>query len=146
MDHSNEIPMRHGKESESIDLLSALRIARSAGGALCTQASLYGKLARIEWQEEKNRLLKMFIFGLIGFICILCFMLFIGLLVLVLSWETNYRILALTSLIAVYGVGIGIAWQRFQALSARNKQSFAGTREEFATDLALLRSGYEYKR
>lgn len=146
MDHLNEIPMRHGKESESIDLLSALRIARSAGGALITQASLYGKLASIEWQEEKSRLLKMLMIGVIGFACTLCFMLFIGLLVLVLSWETNYRILALTSLIAIYGIGIGFAWLRFEELAARNKQSFAATREEFAIDLALLRSGYEYKR
>ena len=140
MDHSNETPMRHGKESDSIDLLSALRIARSAGGALCTQASLYGKLARIEWQEEKNRLLKMFIFGLIGFACMLCVMFFIGLLVVVLSWDSAYRILALSSVIVLYGLGIGIAWQRFQALSERNKQSFAATREEFATDLALIKS------
>ena len=140
MDNSNEATMRYGKESDSIDLLSALRIARSAGGALCTQASLYGKLARIEWQEEKNRLLKMFIFGLIGFACMLCVMFFIGLLVVVLSWDSSYRILALSSVIVLYGLGIGIAWQRFQVLSARNKQSFAATREEIATDLALIKS------
>jgi len=140
MDNSNETPIRHGKESDGIDLLSALRIARSAGGALCTQAALYGKLAGIEWQEEKIRLLKMFLFGLIGFACALCFMLFIGLLVVVLSWETNYRILALTSLIAIYGFGIGFAWLRFEDMSARNKLSFAATREELAIDLALIKS------
>lgn len=140
MDHSTETPMRHGKEPESIDLLNVLRIARSAGGALCTQLSLYGKLAHIEWQEEKNRLFKMLMLGLLGFACTLCFMLYIGLLVLVLSWETNYRILALASLIVINGFGIGIAWYGFQNLSARNKQSFAATREELATDLALIKS------
>jgi uncharacterized membrane protein YqjE len=140
MDNSTEIPMRHGKDSESIDLLSVLRIVRSAGGALCTQASLYGKLFRIELQEEKIRLLKMFMLMLIGFACTLCVMLFIGLLVMVLSWETNYRILAITSLIAVYGLGLGIALYRFNALLVRSKQRFAATREELATDLALIKS------
>ncbi len=140
MDNSNEAAMRQGKESDGIDLLSTLRIVRSAGGALCTQASLYGKLARIEWLEEKNRLMKMILFGLIGFACTLCVMLFIGLLVLVLTWDTSYRILALSVVIVLYGIGVGFAWQRIRALSRLNSQSFAATREELATDLALIKS------
>lgn len=140
MENSSETPIRRGKESDSIDLLSAFRIARSAGGAFCTQANLYGKLARIEWLEEKNRLIKMFLFGIIGFACMLCVMLFIGLLVVVLSWDSAYRILALCSVILLYGLGIGIAWQRIRALSMLNSQSFAATREELATDLALIKS------
>lgn len=140
MDNSNEAAMRHGKESDSIDLLSTLRIVRSAGGALCTQANLYSKLARIEWREEKTRLLKMFMLGLIGFACTVCVMLFVGLLVLVLSWDTTYRILALSLVIVLYGVGIGVAWYRIHALSMLNSQSFAATREELASDLALIKS------
>jgi uncharacterized membrane protein YqjE len=140
MDNSNEAAMRHGKESDGIDLLRTLRIVRSAGGALCTQANLYGKLARIEWLEEKNRLMKMFMFGLMGFACLLCVMLFIGLLVVILSWDSAYRVLAISSIIILYGVGIGISWLYFHALSALNTQSFAATREELATDLALLKS------
>ena len=140
MENSSEAPIRRGKESEGIDLLSAFRIVRSAGGALCTQANLYGKLARIEWLEEKNRLMKMFLFGLIGFACMLCVMFFIGLLVVVLSWDSAYRILALCSVIVLYGLGIGIAWQRIYAMSKLNSQSFAATREELATDLALIKS------
>ena len=140
MENSTEAPIRHGMESDSIDLLSAFRIFRSAGGALYTQANLYGKLARIEWLEEKNRLMKMFLIGLIGFACMLCVMFFIGLLVVVLSWDSTYRILALCSVILLYSLGIGIAWQRFCAMSRLNSQSFAATREELATDLALIKS------
>ncbi len=140
MDNSNEAAMRHGKESDGIDLLRSLRIVRSAGGALCTQANLYGKLARIEWREEKTRLLKMLLLGLVGFACTLCVMLFVGILVLVLSWDTPYRILAISIIIALYGLGIGFAWQRIHALSMLNSQSFAATREELATDLALIKS------
>ncbi len=140
MENSSETPIRRGKESDSIDLLSAFRVVRSAGGALCTQANLYGKLARIEWREEKTRLLKMLLLGLVGFACTVCAMVFIGVLVLVLSWETPYRILALSVVIALYCFGIGFAWQRICALSRLNSQSFAATREELATDLALIKS------
>lgn len=140
MDNSTETPMRRGMESDSIDLLSVLRIARSAGGALCTQASLYSKLAWVEWQEEKTRLFKICVFGLLGFACLLCAMLFIGLMVLVVSWNTPYRFVAPSIIIVLYGVGIAIAWQRIHALSMRNSQSFAATRAELATDLALIKS------
>lgn len=140
MVNSTETPMQHGKESESIDLLSALRTVRSAGGALCTQATLYGKLLRIEWLEEKNRLIKMTLLGLMAFACTLCAILFLGILIVVLSWETNYRILALTSLTVLYSIGTAIAWYYLRKLSTANKQSFAATREELLTDMALIKS------
>ncbi len=140
MDNSNETPIRHGKESDGIDLLSALRIVRSAGGALCTQAGLYGQLARIEWLEEKSRLRNMLLMGLLGFASILCIMLFGGIAVLAFSWNTEYRLLAVLSLLLLYGAGIGIAFYRLSALSAAGSQSFAALREELSIDAALIRS------
>lgn len=140
MDNSNEAPMRHGRESESIDLLSTLHIVRSAGGALCSQASLYGKLARIAWLEEKNRLRKMLLMALLGSACTLCLMLFISLLVLAFSWQTGYRIPAVISLLLLYGTGIGIAWYHLNALTAVGNDSFVALREEFSIDAALIRS------
>ncbi len=124
----------------TINPLEVIRILRSAGGALLAQANLHGQLARVEWAEEKNRLLKMHLVTLLGFACLLCVMLFTGALVLAFSWETAYRIPAVAALIALYGLGVGIAWRRFQALSALSSQSFAATREEFAADMALLKS------
>lgn len=97
-------------------------------------------MARVEWAEEKNRLLKMHLITLLGFACLLCVMLLVGALVLAASWGTAYRIPAVAGLIALYGLGIGIAWRRFQALSALSGHSFAETREALATDLELLRS------
>jgi uncharacterized membrane protein YqjE len=126
-------------ESAEISPLDAIRILRSAGKALFSQAALHGQLAGVEWAEEKQRLLKMLAVTLLGYACLLCAMLCAGALVLTLSWETAYRIPALTVLIALYGVGVGIAWRRFQALSALSAQSFAATREELAADMALLK-------
>lgn len=119
---------------------SAIRLLRAAGGSLFSQAGLHVQLARVEWAEEKIRLSKMLAAALLVFTCLLCIMLFVGVLVLVLCWETDYRIHAVLGLIAVYGITAGIAWHRVRTLSARGDQAFAATREELAADIALIRS------
>lgn len=127
-------------ESVIMESLDVVRLLRSAGGSLSTQAGLYTELARVEWEEEKNRLLQMTAMILLGFTCALCIMIFIGALALALSWETPYRLHALIALIVVYGTGIAIALYRLQILAARSNQAFIATREELAADIALLRS------
>lgn len=120
--------------------LDVVRILRSAGSALFTQATLHGQLARVEWAEEKSRLLQMLAFGLLGCASLLCVLLAAGALVLAFSWDTPYRILAAIALLAAYGLGAVYAWVRLKALSARGSQAFAATREELTADLALLKS------
>ena len=127
-------------DSTAINALSAIRTLRSAGGALFDQVGLHGQLAQVEWGEEKNRLLRMLAGAALGFACLLCVMLSLGVLALALCWETVYRIPSAAVLVALYGLGIGFAWRRFAALSALGGQSFAATRVELAADLALLRS------
>jgi uncharacterized membrane protein YqjE len=123
-----------------IDALAAIRLLRSAGGALFDQLALHGQLAQVEWVEEKNRLLKMLAGAILGFACFQCIMLSVGALLLALCWETVYRIPVAAALIGLYGLGAGFAWRRFSALSALSDQSFAATRVELAADLALIRS------
>ena len=101
---------------------------------------LHGQLARIELEEEKNRLLKMLAATLLGFACLLCVLLFAGALVLAATWETRYRIEACAGLVILYGIGTAAAWRRFQAWSAQSDQTFAASREELAADAALLKS------
>ena len=127
-------------DSTGINALGAIRLLRSASGALFDQVALHGQLAQVEWREEKIRLLKMLAGAALGFACLLCIMLSIGALVLALCWDTVYRIPAATTLVVLYGLGTGFAWRRFAALSALSGQSFAATRAELAADLALLRS------
>lgn len=127
-------------EPTAINALGAIRILRSAGGALVDQLALYGQLAQVEWGEEKSRLLKMLVGAVLGFAFLLCVLLSLGALVLALCWETPYRIPAASVLVAVYGLGAGLAWQRLAALSVRSDQGFAATRAELTADLALLRS------
>ncbi len=136
---SSELPesIRRSTASHSLD---AVRLLHAAGGALLVQAALHGQLARLEWAHEKNRLLKMLAIALLGFASLLCVTLLISALLLALYWDTTYRIPVALALIALHGVGVGVAWHRFQGLLALGSQSFSATRKELAADIALLRS------
>jgi|GEM_PF-434056 len=127
-------------DSVIVEVLDAARLLRSAGSALSAQAALHGQLARVEWAEEKSRLLQMAVMMLLGFTCALCIMIFTGVLVIAFSWDTPYRIHSLIALIAIYATGLGIALHKLQVLAARSSQAFIATREELAADIALLRS------
>lgn len=120
--------------------LQIVRLLRSAGSALLAQAALHGRLAGVEWEEEKQRLLNLLIALLLGFAFLLCLLLLTGALVLALSWGTVYRTPAIIALALLYGAGITLASLRVRALSGSGSQSFAATREELAADIALLRS------
>jgi uncharacterized membrane protein YqjE len=127
-------------DSAAINPLDAVRMLRSAGAALFTQAAMHGQLARLDWAEEKTRLVQVLLVGLIGFAGLLCVLLFAGALVLAFSWDTAYRIQAAIALVVAYGLIAGFAWSRLKVLSARGSQAFAATRAELAAALALLKS------
>lgn len=131
-------PQRH--QSVTFGPLDAIRLLRSAGGALFAQVALHGQLVRVEWAEEKTRLLRMAGIAVAAIICLLCTLLFVGALVLAIAWDTTYRVPAATGLIVFYGLATTIAWLRLRTLSALGSEAFASTREEFAADLALLKS------
>ncbi len=128
-------------DAAGINPLDALRILRSAGGALLAQAMLHGQLARVEWEEEKHRLLKMLGVALLGFACLLSVLLFGGILALAASWDTAYRTHAMLGVIALYGFSMVAAWRHFRALAALGAHSFVALREELAADIALLKKG-----
>lgn len=123
-----------------INLLEVLRLVRLAGGTLLTQMTLHGQLACNEWAEERRRLGKMLTVIVLGFTCLLCFLLAGGALLLAVSWDTPWRLPVAAALVAIYGLATALAWRRLSALSAHGSQSFAATRAELAADLELLRS------
>src|SRR4029077_10099251 len=114
--------------SPPINALGAIRILRSAGGALLDQLALHAQLAQVEWGEEKTRLLKMLVGAVLGFACVLCVMLSLGALLMALCWETPYRVPTAGALAALYGLGAGLAWRRFAVLSKHGSESFAASR------------------
>lgn len=135
----SQSPKLESRASQLTAVLEILRALRPASGTLLAQITLHCQLAQVEWAQEKIRLMKMMAFTLLGFACLLCVMLFGGVLVLIVSWDTAYRLASASLLIAFYGLGAGIAWHRFQSLAARGNQVFAATREEIAADIAVIK-------
>ncbi len=125
-------------KSAAPGLQDAARILQAAGGPLLSQAKLHAKLAGIEWQEEKNRLLRMLAAALLGFACLLCALLFAGALALAMTWDTPYRVPTIAALVILSSLGLVAAWRYFKAQSAL--ESFAASREELAADSALLKA------
>ena len=124
----------------AINTPSAMNTLRPVCGVLLARAALYGQLLGIEWAEQKIRLSKMLAITLLGFSCLLCVLLFSGVLVMALNWESAYKVQIGSALIAVYGLGVVVACYRFSALAASSTQAFMATRAEFAADIALLKS------
>ena len=138
-EHSQSNPPSSA-DSKNFNPISFVRLMRSAGGAIFAQASLHSQLARVEWAEEKTRLMNMAIAALSGFVFLLCFMIFIGVLVIAFTWETQFRIAGLSVMTAIYAAGAFFAFQRFTKLAALSNQAFAATRKEVAADIALIKS------
>lgn len=119
--------------------LDVVRLLHSGGNALAAQALLHGQLARVEWQEEKARLLRMLAATLLGFAGLLCALLFAGGLVLAAAWDTAYRLPAFAGLVLLSAAGTVAAWRQFKAMAELGDQAFAASREELAADAALLK-------
>lgn len=124
----------------AVNPLDVVRLLRSAGAALVAQASLHGQLACVEWAEEKARLKNMLLLALTGFAFLLCFLLFAGVLVVALTWDTPYRVAGILAVTSVHAGAAFLAWKKFNALSALGSRAFAATREEIAADIALIKS------
>ena len=103
------------------------------------QLDLYGQLASVEWKEEKNRLIGMLISLMLGFTFFFSLLFALSSLVLMFSWDTQYRNWAMIALVGFYGLGVWFAWYSFRKLDNRGNQAFSDTREEIAVDISLLR-------
>lgn len=114
-------------------------LLRSAAKALIAQGALHAELVKLEWAEEKSRLFLMLITLLAGTVFMLCTLLSAGTLVLVLSWDTQYRSLAQILLTLCYAGGMLGALIRFNGLVKQGKHAFADSYTELSADLALIR-------
>jgi len=107
---------------------------------LFAQLELRGRLIKIEWLQEKNRIQQIMCFALVGFAFLICSLLSLGFFVIAISWTSEYRLISIAMVFAFYMAGLGYCWIKLNTLMAKAVNSFAVTREEFAADLALIRS------
>ena len=127
-------------EAAAINPIEAIRLLRPLSGALLARTALYVQLIGVEWAEQTIRLSRMMGLVLLGFASVLCAMLFAGILVTALCWDSGYRIQAIVAVTSVYAAVAAITWYWFKALSARGDQAFIATREELTADIALIKS------
>jgi uncharacterized membrane protein YqjE len=120
--------------------LDVVRLLRAGGGTLLDQVLLHAQLARVEWQQEKQRLLAMLAIGLLGFAGLLCALLSGGGLLMALTWNTAWRLPTLAALVLLYATGAAVAWRRLRAMSAQGDKAFAASRAALAADVALLKA------
>ena len=121
------------------DATRVARLIQVAGGPLLSHAALHGRLAWVEWLEEKSRLARMLVLLLTGLMLLLAILLLLTALVLVACWQTEYRMHAIVAVLAVYATGVGVAGWRYAVLAEKGRQAFAATREQFLLDLASFR-------
>jgi uncharacterized membrane protein YqjE len=114
-------------------------VARSAGGALLTQATLHAELLGEAWLEEKARLRGMAMASLMVVACFLCTLLATGVLLLALWWDTPLRIPVVVGLLVAYGLGTVIAWRNLRRHANIRNEALAASRNELAADLRLFR-------
>jgi len=127
-------------EAAAINPIEAIRLLRPLSGALLARTALYVQLIGVEWAEQTIRLSRMMGLVLLGFASVLCAMLFAGILVTALCWDSGYRIQAIVAVTSVYAAVAAITWYWFKVLSARSDQAFIATREELSADIALFKS------
>lgn len=128
------------REPRRRGLLALCCDLRAAAPHLVHLVALHEELAQQEWAQEKARLLQLLLASLLGFTCLVITLLLSCALVVALSWQTPYRIVALLGLLLGHGLVAALAWWRASTLVARGAMRFATTREELAADIALLKS------
>lgn len=129
-----------GAAPVTVGPLDILRVLNAAGGALAVQAQLHGRLAQLEWQQEKRRLVGLLVASLLGIASLHGLLLLVGAVAMASGWNTPYRIPAVIAVAALYGFSAALAWNRLRYLQSLSASAFATTRSELAADFALLRS------
>ena len=119
---------------------SRIELLHSAANAFYAQASLHAQLIHVEWKIEKKRLLKIFIYFILCVCCFLLTLLFSGLLAIILSWDTYYRIYSIIFVISFFLLTTLVSIFQLRKLSNRSCDSFSATRREIASDIALIKS------
>ncbi len=106
---------------------------------ISAQLELYGQLVSVEWQEEKRRLQHLAFFILLGVMCVGAFLFSLGVLLIALSWDTDYRLFVITTMVGVYGLGAVACFYWVRKMLGNLNQSFSATRMEIISDFQVIR-------
>jgi|GEM_PF-2522071 len=100
-----------------------------------TKADHLLQLASQELTREKRRLFGMFFTMLLAGLLLFCGLLAFSALLVVLSWETEYRLHSLTALMLAYFAGAVIAWLHFRKLDNQGEKALEDAQQELTNTL-----------
>ncbi|PTU30558.1 hypothetical protein CJD38_13705 [Stenotrophobium rhamnosiphilum] len=124
----------------AIELLDAVRLARTASGLLIEHATSIAEAARLDWAEESARLKKFMLGMQLLAVLVGLTLLYAGVLIVALTWNTPYRMYAIAVLPLLFAMASYLAWRYLGQLSQKREERFAIVRTELSKTLYLLRS------
>lgn len=122
-----------------VELIDAVRIARSAGGLLLEHAVLTAELAGSDWEAEKLRLKRLLFSTLLYVVFISLALLQLGALIVVVAWDTPYRIHAAAAVLLLWLACAGLIRRRVRRITADSEGRFAASRAELGKTVDILR-------
>ena len=96
-------------------------------------------LARLEWQDQKQRLQRLLVLIIVVCVLTLVMLIVVSLAVLVQFWDTPERIFVAWSVAAVWAVGWVVAVLSLMSLVRQAGSGFALTRRELAQDWRAIK-------
>ena len=96
-------------------------------------------LARLEWQDQKQRLQRLLVLIIVVCVLTLVMLIVVSLAVLVQFWDTPDRVLVAWSVAAVWAVGWVVAVLSLVSLVRQAGSGFALTRRELAQDWRAIK-------
>lgn len=125
---------------DASSLMGVLRSVTAIRHTLDSQAGLYAQLIQLELEHEQRRITRLCVlFGLV-LMGLGGFLLFSGVLLLALVWETEYRNWVLGGVALGYGLLMLVALVKVRGIKSEFGAPFASVRAELKADLAVIKS------
>jgi len=114
--------------------------ARHFVGALLEHVATRGELLALELAEEKQRLIQTLIAVGILMVAAIMLLAFLGILALVLAWNTDHRTLVAALIPVVFLVIAGGAWFWLKSLTSKKTALFRDSLHDLKQDAQSLRA------
>ncbi|MBV8620776.1 MAG: phage holin family protein [Curvibacter sp.] len=116
-----------------------LQQARRAASEAAQAAEDRAELFVIEWQEEKQRLQRLLVSGILVAMFTLVLLLLLSLALALQFWDTPSRMLAIWAVVLLWFLLWSAAFLALSRALAQGRKAFACTRQELARDWAELK-------
>ena len=96
-------------------------------------------LLATELAEEQGRVIELLLVGAVSLLCIFLATVFAAFFIVVMFWETPYRLAVPGVIAAVLAIAAAVLWTAFQRRMRSKSKLFKATLEEIGEDIKHLR-------